>query len=616
MNHLSRRRLSRLSRMRTSRRSQARTGDLPQALTNPSAQARTGRPSQAHTERVTQVHTNPSSQDRNRQSSRTDTPRRLPRRAFAPLLAATAALAALLPLAACTPDPAGPAPESTDDGRPRSGTVRVLASSELADMEPLLEEARKATGITVRPTWTGTLDAVERLASGKADGAFDAVWLSSNDYLRLNPEAARRVTSETPLMTSPVALGVRPATVRRLGWDPERVSWAQVHRAVADGKLTYGMTDPKRSNSGFSALISVASGLSGAQAALTDADVRAATPKLKEFFAGQRLTSGSSGWLATAYTRRSTVDALINYESVLLSLDRGTGAGTGTGTGTDLTVIRPRDGVVTADYPLSTLTAAAPEAKDAVRALTEHLRSPAVQREITERTLRRPVVASARPAEPLSPEPRRELPFPGSRSVADGLLSAYEHQLRRPSRTVYVLDTSGSMKGKRLEQLKSALTGLTGDFRQREEVTLLPFGSSVKQVRTHTVDPADPAAGPAAIRADTAALTAEGNTAIYSSLAAAYDHLGPDTESAFTSIVLMTDGENTAGRSAADFTAFYRSLPPARQVTPVFPIVFGDSDRSELDRIAALTGGRLFDGTKEHGPGSLEGAFEEIRGYQ
>ncbi|MFJ7056867.1 substrate-binding domain-containing protein [Streptomyces microflavus] len=525
-------------------------------------------------------------------------------RLLAPLLAA----ALLVPLAACTPQPARPDRESTDDGRPRAGTVRVLASSELADMEPLLEEARKATGITVRPTWTGTLDAVGQLASGKADGAYDAVWLSSNDYLRLNPDAARRVTSETPLMASPVALGVRPATVERLGWDPEQVTWAQVHRAVAAGKLTYGMTDPERSNSGFSALVSVASGLSGAQAALTDADVRAASPKLKEFFAGQRLTSGSSGWLASAYARRSTVDALINYESVLLSLNRDSSTG--------LTVIRPRDGVVTADYPLSTLATAAPSAKDAVRALTEHLRSPAVQRAMTGQTLRRPVVASARPAGPLSPEARRELPFPGSRSVADGLLSAYEHQLRRPSRTVYVLDTSGSMRGKRLEQLKSALTGLTGDFREREEVTMLPFGTSVKQVRTHTVDPADPEAGPAAIRADTAALTAEGDTAIYSSLAAAYDHLGPDTESAFTSVVLMTDGENTAGRSAADFTAFYRSLPPARQATPVFPIVFGDSDRSELDRIAALTGGRLFDGTKEQGPGSLDGAFEEIRGYQ
>ncbi|CAM5644154.1 VWFA domain-containing protein OS=Streptomyces microflavus OX=1919 GN=Smic_52860 PE=4 SV=1 [Streptomyces microflavus] len=78
----------------------------------------------------------------------------------------------------------------------------------------------------------------------------------------------------------------------------------------------------------------------------------------------------------------------------------------------------------------------------------------------------------------------------------------------------------------------------------------------------------------------------------------------------------MTDGENTAGRSAAEFAAFYRALPPARRVTPVFPIVFGDSDRSELEGIAALTGGRLFDGTKEEGPGSLDGAFEEIRGYQ
>src|SRR5690606_16696111 len=154
-------------------------------------------------------------------------------------------------------------------------------------------------------------------------------------------------------------------------------------------------------------------------------------------------------WLAEAYARRSTVDALINYESVLLSLNRDSDAG--------LTVIRPRDGVVTADYPLSALTGATPEARDAVRTLTEHFRSTEVQREITALTLRRPVVAAARPADPLPPEQRRELPFPGTRSVADGLLSSYEHRLRRPSRTVYVLDTSGSMKGGRLAQLKSAL---------------------------------------------------------------------------------------------------------------------------------------------------------------
>lgn len=518
----------------------------------------------------------------------------------------TTAVALALALAATGCAGGADTPDGPDGDRRayRAGTLRVLASSELADLAPVLEEVRKATGITVRPTYAGTLDAVERIASGEADREFDAVWLSSNAYLRLRPDTARRITGETPVMTSPVALGVRPGAVARLGWDPAKVTWAQIHRAVADKKLTYGMTDPLRSNSGFSALVSVASGLSGAQAALTDRDVKAATPKLKEFFAGQKLTSGSSGWLATAYARRGDVDALVNYESVLLSMPGG------------LTVIRPADGVVTADYPLTSLTAARPEAKDAARRLAARLRTPAVQRLITERTLRRPVVPGVAPAPRLGTDPRRELPFPGSRSVADGLLDAYDNTLRRPSRTVYVLDTSGSMEGERLDRLKSALAELTGDFRDREEVTLLPFGSSVKrsEVTTRTVDPAAPKGALDAIRADAGRLTASGGTAIYSSLKEAYAQLGADaSDGAFTSIVLMTDGENTDGEPAAAFDAFYAgSLTPAQKRTPVFPILFGDSDRSALDHVAELTGGRLFDATH----GSLDGAFEEIRGYQ
>ncbi|MEU6933018.1 VWA domain-containing protein [Streptomyces sp. NPDC046374] len=531
-----------------------------------------------------------------------------PNAARTTLRATVAALTLALALLATgcgVPDtPDGPDGPDGDKQAYRAGTLRVLASSELADMAPVLDEVRKATGVTVRPTYAGTLDAVERIASGTADKEFDAVWLSSNDYLRLRPDTARRITGETPVMTSPVALGVRPGVVARLGWDPKKVTWAQIHRAVAKKKLSYGMTDPLRSNSGFSALVSVASGLSGAQSALTDRDVKAATPKLKEFFAGQKLTSGSSGWLATAYARRGDVDALVNYESVLLSMPG------------DLTVIRPADGVVTADYPLTSLTAARPEAKDAARRLAAQLRTPAVQRLITERTLRRPVVPGVAPAPRLATDPRRELPFPGSRSVADGLLDAYDNTLRRPSRTVYVLDTSGSMEGERLDRLKSALAELTGDFRDREEVTLMPFGSSVKrsEVTTRTVDPAAPKGALDAIRADAGRLSASGGTAIYSSLKEAYGQLGADaSDGAFTSIVLMTDGENTDGDPAGAFDSFYAdTLTPAQKRTPVFPILFGDSDRSALDHIAGLTGGRLFDATH----GSLDGAFEEIRGYQ
>ncbi|MHA5049179.1 vWA domain-containing protein [Streptomyces sp. SD15] len=505
-----------------------------------------------------------------------------------------AALTVLALLTACTTQQQ-PQPE---DNAPRPGTLRVLASSELADMAPVLEQVREDTGITVRPTYMGTLTAVDLLAKGTVDDSYDALWLSSNDYLRLRPEAAKKVVSETPIMSSPVAIGVKPATVSALDWQPDDVTWSQVDQAVTDGKLTYGMTDPADSNSGFSTLISVASGLSGAQSALTDADVDEATPRLKQFFKGQKLTSGSSGWLAEAYERRGTVDALLNYESVL----KGTKG---------LTVIRPSDGVVTADYPLTSLASSSKDTRETVRRLTEALRTPAVQRQITETTLRRPVVASVAPAAGLDTSRRRELPFPGSRSVADGLLDSYENQLRRPSRTVYVLDTSGSMRGDRLDRLKKALTSLTGDFREREEVTLMPFGSEVKSVRTHLVRPADPQTGLDGIRADTRALSASGDTAIFTSLEKAYEHLGADDDT-FTSIVLMTDGENTAGADPEHFDGFYRALPDAEREIPVFPILFGDSDRGELQHIADLTGGRLFDAQK----GSLDGAFEEIRGYQ
>ncbi|MEV6112077.1 VWA domain-containing protein [Streptomyces sp. NPDC052109] len=514
------------------------------------------------------------------------------RRSARALLAATAATAALL--GGCTTEDH----HKDDPAAPKPGTLRVLASSELSDMTAVLDRVRKDTGITVRPTYIGTLDAVDLLAKGRTDGAYDALWLSSDDYLRLRPDAARKVVSETPVMSSPVAIGVKPATVRALGWTPEQVTWGQIEQAVQDGKLTYGMTDPARSNSGFSTLISVASALSGAQSALTDADVARATPRLTQFFKGQKLTSGSSGWLATAYQRRGNVDALLNYESVLEGIP-------------GLTVIRPRDGVVTADYPFSSLASTSARTREDVRRVTEDLRTDAVQRLITDTTRRRPVVASVPPASGLDTGRRRELPFPGSRSVADGLLHSYENELRRPSRTVYVLDTSGSMAGERLKALKKALTDLTGDFREREEVTLMPFGSDVKGVRTHVVDPKDLKAGLDAIRRDTDALGADGGTAIYTSLEKAYDHLG-DGRDAFTSIVLMTDGENTAGAGAGDFDGFYRSLAGTRRDTPVFPILFGDSSRAELQHIADLTGGRLFDARQ----GSLDGAFEEIRGYQ
>jgi Ca-activated chloride channel family protein len=138
----------------------------------------------------------------------------------------------------------------------------------------------------------------------------------------------------------------------------------------------------------------------------------------------------------------------------------------------------------------------------------------------------------------------------------------------------------------------------------------------VKWEKTHQIPADNPQSELAAINSDVQSLQAGGGTAIYDTLETAYKELGKQQAQAgddrFTSIVLMTDGESNEGATASDFAAFYKALPKAQQAIPVFPILFGEGAKDQLQGIADTTGGQLFDGTS----GSLNGVFEEIRGYQ
>ncbi|MEO3856978.1 extracellular solute-binding protein [Acrocarpospora sp. B8E8] len=474
-------------------------------------------------------------------------------------------------------------------------TFRILAGSEVKDLEPLLKES----GLNVELTYTGTLDGAEQVASGGADGRYDAIWFSSNRYLSLIDGARERLSTQTKVMVSPVVLGLKPAKAKELGWDTTPPSWSDIAAAATQGRFTFGMTNPASSNSGFSALVGVAAALSDADEALSAEQIDAVTPKLKGFFSAQRLTSGSSGWLADAYARSPGVDGLINYESVLR--------------GMNLTLIYPSDGVVSADYPLTLLTASPNKA--AYDELAAWLRTPDTQRKIMTTTFRRPIVPGIGTAQPVL-----ELPFPNRRSAADELIAAYLNEVRVPARARFVLDTSGSMEGDRIAALRQALVTLTGAdtsasgtfsrFRNREAVTMIPFNDAPLPARSFTLPERDPEAALGEIRSFAEGLQAAGGTAIFDALRTAYQE--PVEPGHYTSIVLMTDGENTDGSGAGDFDAFFRGLPEEQRRVPTFVVLFGDSDVDEMTRIAELTGGAVFDART----GSLAAAFKEIRGYQ
>ncbi|MGI5499974.1 substrate-binding domain-containing protein [Lentzea sp. CA-135723] len=522
-----------------------------------------------------------------------------------------AVLLSALVLAACTTTPPPPPETPLPDVSGPATTLRVLAGSELADLQPILEEAARATGVTVKFTFTGSLEGAQTVADGKADGTFDALWFSSNRYLETIPEARGRLGSSARIMGSPVVLGLRKPVADRLGWSTKQPGWAEIAAAAGKGDFTFAMTDPAASNTGFSALVAIASALDGSGRALDAAAIDRVAPQLAGFFAAQRVTAGSSGFLTDAFVAHNTqppLDGLINYESSLVALNKSGKLPE------QLTLVYPRDGVVSADYPLTLLNGSGDAARDAHKRLGDYLRFPGTQRKIADQTARRPAVPGVALPSGL-PDKLSELPFPGTRDAVDALLTAYFDRLRRPSRTVYVLDTSGSMQGERIEALKKSLSGLTGvdtsltgkycRFRSREDVVLLPFNQAPLPLRTFTVDAQNPQPSRDAIRAAIDGLVAAGDTAVYDSLIRAYDELtGTDR---FLSVVLMTDGESNTGRSLADFTAF-----AAGKQVRVFPILFGEAAEAQMREVAAKTGGEVWDARG----GDLAKVFCQIRGYQ
>jgi Ca-activated chloride channel family protein len=522
-----------------------------------------------------------------------------------PLRALATLLAGLLAagwLAAC--DTSGSAPPA----------LHILAGSELKDLEPMLPDIQKATGLNLKFDYIGTLDGAAAIAGGDAH---TLAWFSSNRYLTLLPGATAKIHAQQRIMLSPVVLGVKKSTAQQFGWEGNaNLTWKDIADKAATGRFNFAMTDPSASNSGFSALVGVASAFAGTGNALTSQDIK--VDPMKELFAGQKLTAGSSGFLADSYVKdQDSLDGIINYESVLLGLNAGKTLRQ------PLDLIYPKEGIVTADYPLMLLNTA--ERADFDK-LVAYLRKADVQTRIMTQTHRRPSIPDVPPDSQFSTQVLLEVPFPASLDVVNQLLTIYLNQVRLPSHTYFVLDISGSMDGSRLDGVKKTFANLTGAdqsitgqfarFRAREEITIVTFNGSVQDTRSFTVN--DPTPGSADLRSVLAfvdALQASDGTAIYDALVRAYTLAGQAKAAdpnRFYSVVLMTDGENNAGRNAAQFQGWYRSASASVRSIKCFAVIFGEASPQALNDVANLTGGRTFDARTA----SLPVVFKEIRGYQ
>jgi len=514
-------------------------------------------------------------------------------------------------LAACADDGASEGGGGSSGGQ-RTGSqdaLTIVAATELMDLEPVVQRASDDLGFDIELQFpAGTLENSENLKLGNFDSTVDATWFATNRYVNLIG-ASDKLADETKIATSPVAFGVWDEAAKRLGWDTDQPTWTDFVKAAQAGDFTFGMTNPAASNSGFSALVSVSTALADTGAAITPQDLDRVAPTLEELFQAQTLVSGSSGWLADAFVADpEKADAIVNYESTLHQLRAE---------GLPIQVIVPRDGVVSADYPLSTLAQPAnPNASEQVRQLADWLLE---HQEDIAQTFRRPVEqVSNMPAE-LASQQAIELPFPANQSVVDELLFAYNNQYRQPGTTMFILDASGSMEGDRIQALKDTMNSLidgsaanlVGDvsLRDRETVTLLSFDDHPNPPVTVEYN-RDNEASVDQLSAYVDGIVASGGTAMYPALLEALN--GIDTSNGIPSIVLLSDGEANFGPDFRGFTEIYNGLPEDKRNVPIFIILYGEANVAEMNQLAELTGGAVFDALN----GDLEAAFKEIRGFQ
>jgi len=480
--------------------------------------------------------------------------------------------------------------------------LRVLASPELADLGTILDDLREETGIELEMDFQGTVNESTALVPGRA--AHDLAWLSTDrffqlDFRRAADQGERPLATKT--MISPVVVGLTPAKAAELrrGKPDGKLSWADLADAAAGGRFRFAMADPAKSTSGLTSLVGVATAAAGTGAALRLEDVKC--DKLRGFRTGHTLTADTSAALVDRFAERQDADAIIGYESTLLTLNASGRLKT------PLELVYPRDGIVQADYPILLLDPAKREAYDK---LVSWVKSPATQKKLMDRTLRRPITGEVGLDPRLPASIGNSLYFPDDPAVVDELLEDYAD--KAPGHVIFVLDFSGSMKGARIAALRATFAGLSGGpdggfdrFYRGERLTVLRFGGKILGDKEFTVN------GPQdldALRAFVAAEDFDGSTAVWAALGEAYARAGADRRAEpdrAVSIVLMTDGESNTGPGIDEFLR-----APRESGVHTYTIRFGEADPAELARAAAATGGRMVDANAT----SLLDAFKEIRG--
>lgn len=496
--------------------------------------------------------------------------------------------------------------------------LRIVSGSENKTLEPLIEQFNEETGARVEMDYLGSVDILLKLNRNETEN-IDAVWPASSLVLNLtdNPD----LKHSQSILRSPVILGLKQDIAEGLGWtDDNSITVDELLTALSQNEFKMAMTNATQSNSGLSGYLAFLQAFADTEEVLSTEDLNQTQvqDQTRALLNLVNRSSGSSGWLKDLFLERyDTLDGMINYEAVIIEANQeleNQGK-------TPLQAIYLEDGLVVADSPLAYLDKGDEKKEEAFLKLQEYLTSDDVSQELLSQGRRTSLGLAVDTSQNNLDQVfksdwgiKADIPFVTLRyptkEVIEEMLNLYQISLRKPSLTVYVVDVSGSMAGEGLDSLKEAMQTIVDQesakqyFLQaspRDISIVIPFNNEVGESRRFEGNDEETIRNFSLM---IQGLQAGGGTDMYSPLLRAFEIINEEENITeyFPAVILMTDGRS-ANEQLLDQLSNNQDIP-------VFPIMFGQAEEEQLDKIVEITTGRVFDGRE-----NLVDAFRQAKGY-
>ena len=486
----------------------------------------------------------------------------------------------------------------------------LITTPENKVFENTLEKFARKNTFEINITYADNLDIVDRLNSGEK---YDAIWASNSIWLDMLDSSKVSTSDSKSTSVTPIVIGIKNSKANELGLKNKQVKMRDILSLIKNGKLKFSMANPITTNSGAASYLNILSTLAGNPDVLTSEHLKNSKLQedLKAFFTGLVRTSGDEDFLNKSFVD-GDYDAAITYEASIININKElekSGKET-------LYVIYPVDGVSICDSPFVYINNRNDKKKKIFNELQTYILSDDGQDillNLGRRTWYGGITDKA-PADIfnkswgidttkyISP-----IKYPSESVIKEALL-LYQTKLRKPIHVVFCLDYSGSMSGNGIKTLKEAMEYILSDeakksmiqFTGEDKIDVIAFGSHVRLLGSSKGD------NTKGLLDKINNYSLDGATSLYPSAEEAIRLLENESSEYNSSVILMTDGVGNMG-TFKELERYYREI---NKEIPIYSITFGDAEEEQLEKMASLSNGKVFDGKSD-----LVKAFKTVRGY-